>query len=279
MKKFVILAAILGLVTAGSISFAWQGDRVVETDAILVDPQGNKSILGFEVQELYRDDWGKIVAEVKPTHTELFMATATNSGLEMKSESGIVKIRGASGVLFDRQITPDQIEQLIQLSSGKPAAQAMASQDEAIKQAAMRVKADMRTMAVAIESYYVDTNTYPAYATKGGSIPLIMDEWPFALPTFNRRMGPDGIFSLTTPIAYVTNIYADPFISTEELRLPFAYYSTPKGWILLSPGPDMDWDIDPVKQYDPEDRTKLLLMTYDPTNGVVSGGDIYRVKE
>jgi hypothetical protein len=51
-----------------------------------------------------------------------------------------------------------------------------------------------------------------------------------------------------------------------------------RGWILWSPGPDGRYDIDAARDYDPRVpiSPSLLEKTYDPTNGAVSAGDVWR---
>lgn len=71
----------------------------------------------------------------------------------------------------------------------------------------------------------------------------------------------------------------------KKRRVTFSYYVDPmsKGWILISPGPDLDYDIDPERDYDasiaqPSIHLLSIVGTYDPTNGLTSDGDIWRVK-
>ena len=65
-----------------------------------------------------------------------------------------------------------------------------------------RVQSEFRSIATALESYYVDNNYYPVWVTfEGGSI------WPVV-----RRLNP-----LTTPIAYMGSIpIDDPFIRSSS---------------------------------------------------------------
>ena len=88
------------------------------------------------------------------------------------------------------------------------------------------------------------------------------------------------MMSLTTPVAYLTRYLIDPFA---QGQVAFSYYSTKNGWILVSPGPDKDYDIVPQQDY--QDNFSMgaippgiLEKTYDPTNGTISNGDIYRNK-
>jgi prepilin-type N-terminal cleavage/methylation domain-containing protein len=155
-----------------------------------------------------------------------------------------------------------------------------------------RTLSDMRTTAVALESYYVDYNKYPRDASNGG-----------AFLSFLPRLA-----QLTTPVAYVTSVFEDVFAPTAVQRNPtwgaaykvpynvgppihpypfdFANRRKPDGtiedpafnsswrnitsvsgvmWALRSVGPD-------------NDATFLGIAgttVYDPTNGTVSRGDIF----
>jgi len=79
--------------------------------------------------------------------------------------------------------------------------------------------------------------------------------------------------------------YRDWFSSGVYHRaaLPYRYYPKTGGWILISTGPDGDYDIDPEADYDPgipQPSAHLLAVagTYDPTNGTESDGDLWQVK-
>ncbi len=67
-----------------------------------------------------------------------------------------------------------------------------------------RAKADLRTIATALEAYRIDSNDYP-YVTDGAAGEWLM---PAGIPV--NRTGPGG---LTTPIAYITSALQDPFVS------------------------------------------------------------------
>ena len=105
--------------------------------------------------------------------------------------------------------------------------------DSSVSQAASRIRADLRTMATALEAYFVDFNKYPV--------------------TFN---------SLTTPIAYITRIPVDHF-SKEGNKI--LYQPKQNDWIVWSVGPDQ------------VDNNGTIV--YDPTNGILSAGDITRSKQ
>lgn len=66
-----------------------------------------------------------------------------------------------------------------------------------------RTKADMRTLATGLETYFVDNNGYPNAHSFGTAL---FPQDPSSNPTRNRILE-----RLTTPIAYVTSISQDPF--------------------------------------------------------------------
>jgi prepilin-type N-terminal cleavage/methylation domain-containing protein len=147
-----------------------------------------------------------------------------------------------------------------------------------------RARADMRTLATAVEAYAVDSNRYPY-------VPV----------TFNGTLA-ERIARLTTPIAYVASIPADPFKrragtsygegSSEDPTGTSYLYNTGHslvgpgnpdpasldrfGWSLTSGGPDGELKF----PYWPFARTFIISnqyvnFIYDPTNGTVSQGEIF----
>jgi type II secretion system protein G len=166
-----------------------------------------------------------------------------------------------------------------------------------------RMKADMRSLATAIESYRVDNNDYAIPADEEGATIRFNappTEW------FETRVSP----LLTTPIAYMTARPLDIFAG-EAAETPLIHYSTrtyvlrTEGsaeefdelvgdmlgrqknvhYYLLSHGPDKDHDFaatghvhgagladhDDDHEDDHEEGAPTL---YDPTNGTVSNGDV-----
>jgi len=162
-----------------------------------------------------------------------------------------------------------------------------------------RQKANMRTMATALEAYMVEYNQYP------------LDTWtPFDL--FPGGYGPSEFKvypgELTTPVSFISSAaamedifrlphnYSNP-LANQVYYLPTKVYleGGPYGgglqdnntyrlqdrrygaWVLRSAGPDQYY------QNMPGDREDYgagpggwNLAGYDPTNGTVSSGDIYR---
>lgn len=152
-----------------------------------------------------------------------------------------------------------------------------------------RVQADMRTIAVGMESYYTDNNRYPVpYKNKAQGRP-------------NNTSGYNVSNELTTPIAYLTNVQGieDPFslkqrgkgdeqfrrfgyivdqvvqspnlFQTSWISLRPQYKATVGKWRLDSFGPD---ERSAANAGDPSNWPNEP--SYDATNGTISRGDIYR---
>jgi prepilin-type N-terminal cleavage/methylation domain-containing protein len=114
-----------------------------------------------------------------------------------------------------------------------------------------RAENDMRTIATALESYFVDFNLYPAYAKHGQPAQTqarTVDTGPLNNPTgvaaqrtFRIRSVPEPFNrfnTLTTPIAYLSSLPTDPFADTRGLA--YRYTADIAGWIVGSYGPDTD---------------------------------------
>ena len=149
-----------------------------------------------------------------------------------------------------------------------------------IRSKVSRAKGDIRSLATAIESYATDWNKLPPNTSSDPSSPWY-DE---------RGSGLIGNW-VTTPIAYITNNRTrDPFVPEAEGALntdewwfsyhnilllgwsqPFVdYYGA---WRIGSIGPDRDyWNTFPSGQVLPRNPQR----PYDPTNGTVSNGNIWR---
>ncbi len=153
-----------------------------------------------------------------------------------------------------------------------------------------RVKADFQSIKTAIESYCIDNNTYPpGYKTSEIY----------------------GLDALTTPISYMSSsLIIDPFGNPEYLiykkrytyelmnkdnRIiedsnspytvnPSVEYVEPKWWFVCSRGPDGKFGFKRIeREYDirekiynaERNRENYLSIIYDPTNGIVSMGNIF----
>lgn len=170
-----------------------------------------------------------------------------------------------------------------------------------------RTKADMRSLAVAEDSYYIDWNSYTNSNTEA--------ENPDAGATDDPHTSFAGFGQLTSPIAYITSIPRDTFgrsrfAATAGGWRP-AYFALGTGdagsrepagppddvlagmpsncYEIESDGPDhyddtrnegalqlstgdFPWRTIPVNTIPP----RVVALLYDPTNGTVSGGEIIR---
>jgi general secretion pathway protein G len=166
-----------------------------------------------------------------------------------------------------------------------------------------RTQSDQRTLATALETYYVDTNRFPLRTKVPRS--QIQLGWP---DTDNRAY---EMRWFTTPISYLTSLpvdifdrkvdspdnvidYYDPLIVAQlsgEVKNPLAggegydtYFNQGKspiftnGWMLFSVGPDgiFGTGVNRGGNY-PERPTDITWdQEYDPTNGTVSEGSVTR---
>lgn len=137
-----------------------------------------------------------------------------------------------------------------------------------------RVKNDLRTYALGLESYFVDNNRYPGD----------QDNNPL---NANER----GLFALTSPVSYLTSLPRDPFSDDVHDGDPnksdvAAFYVMDSGsdnnpvssiraaaYALISLGPDRK---DGISGSHEEFPAAGNYSQYDPSNGTVSPGDILR---
>ncbi len=157
-----------------------------------------------------------------------------------------------------------------------------------------RTKADMRSVATAIEAYAVDSNHYPFDYAEDVAFPYYL-----------------GV-GVTTPVAYMTNaarmkdVFADKrqSVASNEVRTRFRYRAFSEKWLsgtpgipftlpgpdapgmmkakqvmgawaLYSKGPDGITNL-PVGFADGTGVNDWLWQLYDPTNGTVSPGEVIR---
>jgi len=164
-----------------------------------------------------------------------------------------------------------------------------------------RTKADMRTVATALESYRVDSNRYPFPDDIQGGLLLTADPTRTFFETKITQR-------LTTPIAYISTLFDDPFwnaFEPSETYRPYHYtdriyaetlseeantqefdafyfanfFATKPSaqWYLLSHGPDADHDAGPSGGGTPGAPGHITgdgVAAYDPTNGTISSGDL-----
>jgi len=131
-----------------------------------------------------------------------------------------------------------------------------------------RVKNDMRSIALAYEAYHIDWNSYPN------------DQ-----DNYIYHATQNGLRQCTTPVAYITSFPHDPFFAnpsvvlTDDRAAPCYEIASARAWAepydcycIISIGPNMT-DHTGGNDGWPEGGT---FRAYDPTNGTVSLGDIYR---
>lgn len=164
-----------------------------------------------------------------------------------------------------------------------------------------RTKADLRTLAMCIETYTTDYNQPPLDWDVSRGDPqyegMASDCSGILHPGYADAQGTMHI-GLTTPVAYCTSCWIkDPFVSAESYAaIPFdqqmftynPLHPTPLwgvalrqsyqdrlypefygSWRLISIGPDRDF-------YNGQATTGYASILYDPTNGTVSPGNIIR---
>lgn len=153
-----------------------------------------------------------------------------------------------------------------------------------------RAKADMRTLEVGLQAYHVDHNTFPDLFSQ--------------------------LRVLTTPVSYLSSLFPDVFRlqQTTPVPPPFAMFVSlygygampldqPSYFALQSVGPDTDFDtyLDGGMGFVPDgaalrfypgwsaelfsevgvmvNSARFKYVSYDPTNGTISSGDIFRLSD
>ena len=149
------------------------------------------------------------------------------------------------------------------------------------------VHRDLRMYADAIEAYYLDHGVYPAHTfdrrkSAGSESAEEFTREYGQIPTFRTR-GDTELATLTTPTAYLIELHWDHSLTSDFRYHSFAYWTDGGGWIVWSPGLDGRYAItDPSEVYssdEPQPSDALLHRTYDPTNGSISPGDIWRIRD
>jgi len=174
-------------------------------------------------------------------------------------------------------------------------------------------KADQRTLATALEAFQIDYNVYPKHYD--GTTQNVHDEIfrnntlaenssLSKRPTFanyrNSKIG-SRYYMLTTPVSFIAEMPEDVFAETNNAT--FGYVNAAElGWMMWSYGPDGDeiaggsqidkvlgasdswaaskWTATASTVYNPSRSNPLPYLsdiTYDPTNGSSSLGDIWDI--
>jgi hypothetical protein len=156
----------------------------------------------------------------------------------------------------------------------------------------LQVGPDLRYLATALECYHDDNHKYPPWARGKGGVNGFAGKGTgaYKMHTFAKN-------TLTSPIKYIRSYPCDPFSDTKGAT--YGYYTDGGGFILYGWGTDTDenypegWDLeaDVEKVYNSKIAQPSFTLltgkssapkggayTYDPSNGAISEGDIYRVK-
>ena len=146
-----------------------------------------------------------------------------------------------------------------------------------------RCYSDMRTIAHAMENYFLDNGAYPPDWDSSGN--------PNPPPGLTGRDEGMTYANLTTPISYLVTIPPDPFYEKSGLLntykgTPYFQYAAPTwgappvAWarvgaqyVFSTVGPDQQDDSLWSHAYT---RPEGVLRAYNPTNGTISRGDIAR---
>jgi prepilin-type N-terminal cleavage/methylation domain-containing protein len=153
-----------------------------------------------------------------------------------------------------------------------------------------QVKAIFKTMAAGIEAYKIDANSYPIHLS-----PFNDNNGVFG----DDAYGSNRYDVLTTPVAYLTEIPNDPFVAYGRGYFLYCWEIFDNGsyngggpfqpiwhasyWALESAGPDGKFTIyiAPNVYLEPWLNTSYCVngdvtrLSYDPTNGTISRGNIY----
>ena len=162
-----------------------------------------------------------------------------------------------------------------------------------------RAKSDLRTLALAVEAYRLDHNKYPLTSDEKGEPIVPYPPVGLGPEVFETRLSA----LLTTPVAYVTTLFEDPFAAQkpdeEDPRIVegtgyhYGYYD----YAVANDGLEGKWDFTQVvlirggnpavieyfvsshgPDLDHDDDEELIDddagVAYDPTNGTASSGDI-----
>lgn len=152
-----------------------------------------------------------------------------------------------------------------------------------------RVKVSQRVLSLAIENYQSEFGNYPLHTIK-------KEEKLFKENLSDNSLNKlENVSCFSNRILIGLNKSLEPGTDTKKdltdifspaAKAPFGYYAKEKGWVLWSAGPDNDYDITyqtAEKLYEPSQyilgKDPLFDFKYDASNGTISSGDIYRVKQ
>ncbi|MBN1866374.1 hypothetical protein JW916_03685 [Candidatus Sumerlaeota bacterium] len=140
---------------------------------------------------------------------------------------------------------------------------------------------DLGTLLSSIEEYRTDQGAYPPWTADPQRQAMFVSEK--RLPSFEAS-APDDSLSFFSMFYASPGYPQDPYAPRDGTRSTYAYWVSEgsEGFILLGRGPDGVFDVDFEtlrRAYEPtrfaQEQTGLLAFTYDPTNGLVSAGDLW----
>jgi prepilin-type N-terminal cleavage/methylation domain-containing protein len=168
-------------------------------------------------------------------------------------------------------------------------------------------QADMRTLATALEAYHVDNNRYPSRTASLDVFSTSFRIFPDGTVRFRdltqlttpisfigappkdifekAQSDSSGIISNWDPINNVIDYYS-PLLAHELANgadlVNNSTYSESIPWILVSVGPDLrvghENNQNKIINLGQTSNLRSWRDEYDPTNGTVSGGNIYRLR-
>jgi general secretion pathway protein G len=136
-----------------------------------------------------------------------------------------------------------------------------------------KAKAELRTVNIGMQEYYLDFGIYPAENEQDVGI---------------RGWSSKGLFWLTTPLKYLDSIGADPFAfrpGQDDAYLTFESGGCEAGatrmecpyclvtWVVYSAGPSGEGEA-AIRSADPHWEGQVI--SYTPTNGTRSSGSIHQ---
>jgi type II secretory pathway pseudopilin PulG len=138
---------------------------------------------------------------------------------------------------------------------------------------------EMRTIAAQLERYRADNGAYPVATRMSGTYgPASGDDRFSHVFTFARAFS-GGPGNLEHPRPYLA-MPIDSFSQRAGRDLPYAYYidRSTNSWLLYSPGPDGDYDIDAERDFDQRfggARDRFRARIWDTNDPAEDDGDLY----
>ncbi len=143
-----------------------------------------------------------------------------------------------------------------------------------------RARNDMRALGTALEAYCVDANAYPPPASNGSGARLFRLSTPISYISDPKKPEPfeDQGLIRRPPYGYHgRNEHVNVFWNNDGQPGNFRGEASVLWWVLRSSGPDDDRDGPGASALNaPDSRHEFVNYIYDPSNGTISRGDIWR---